>query len=317
MTQSLHGKTALVTGSTSGIGLEIAKELLARGANVMFNGVFGNNAEARAKFNETFEALQGQYPLQQLRFSETDVTDPKAVEAMVAETAEQLGKGRIDVLVNNAGIQRQFSIENLSVEHWNAVINTNLNSVFYTTKAALPFMKRYGKGFGQIVNISSVHGQVGSPERAAYCSAKHGVEAFTKVSAMEFAEHGIRANTVDPAFVNTELALAPLVGMAEKLQEESGGALSYDEAYKKVTATRLENQGGEWLDVGVVARTVADLADFTDKRETAESIDLGLGYIQKALSNPGHGAYFDKQRPAAVAKLNEQVQALGQGQAVA
>jgi len=192
---SLKGKVALVTGSTSGIGLGIARALAAAGADVVING-FGDAAAIeteRAGIESTFgvKAL----------YHGADITKAEAVNAMVAETQAKLGS--LDILVNNAGIQFVANVEDFPDEKWNAVIATNMTGVFLGMKAAIPAMKK--KGWGRIVNIASAHGLVASAGKVAYVAAKHGVLGMTKVAAIETANDGITVNAICPGWVKTPL----------------------------------------------------------------------------------------------------------------
>lgn len=187
----LHGKTALVTGSTSGIGLGIAKALAAQGANVVLNGfgdVDGPTAEVAALGVK-------------VGYHGADMSKPSEIEAMVryAETTF----GGVDILVNNAGIQHVSRIENFPIERWDAIIAINLSSAFHATRIALPGMQ--AKKWGRIINVASVHGLVGSAEKSAYVAAKHGVVGLTKVTALENATSGITCNAICPGWVLTPL----------------------------------------------------------------------------------------------------------------
>ncbi len=169
----LKNKTALVTGSTSGIGLGIAKALARQGANIMLNG-FGNVEAAQAEV-----AAFGT----RVSYHGADMSQPEQIEAMMAAAASEFG--RVDILVNNAGIQHVAPVDEFPLERWNAIIAINLSSTFHTTRLALPAMK--AANWGRIINVASVHGLVGSAGKAAYVAAKHGVVGLTKVTALETA----------------------------------------------------------------------------------------------------------------------------------
>ena len=183
--QLLKGKRALVTGSTSGIGLAIARSLAAEGAEVVLNG-FGDEAKIAALCAELGATHSG-----------ADLTDVAQIEAMMAEA------GEIDILVNNAGMQHVAPVEDFPVEKWDTIIALNLTAAFHITRLAVPGMKR--KGWGRIINTASAHSKVASPFKSAYNSAKHGLDGFTKTVALELAEHGVTANCISPGYVWTPL----------------------------------------------------------------------------------------------------------------
>jgi len=202
----LKGKVAVVTGSTSGIGLGIATAFAAQGASVVLNG-FGD-AQAIEK---TRSALASQHGVQVI-YDAADLSSGEAVRALVARTVRELG--RIDIIVNNAGIQHTALIEDFPTEKWDAIIALNLSAVFHGTAAALPHMKK--QGWGRIINIASAHGLVGSANKSAYVAAKHGVVGLTKVTALETAGQGITANAICPGWVRTELVEKQISVLAEK-----------------------------------------------------------------------------------------------------
>jgi 3-hydroxybutyrate dehydrogenase len=210
----LKGKTALVTGSTSGIGLAIARAMAAAGADVMLNG-FGEAAVIE-KERSGIEAAFGI----KARYSSADMSKPGEIAAMVAETEKEFGK--LDILVNNAGIQHVANIEDFPTEKWDAVIAINLSSSFHTIRAAVPGMKR--RKWGRIVNIASAHGLVASGQKAAYVAAKHGLVGLTKVVAIEAANDGITCNAICPGWV-----LTPLVAKQIEARAKENGQ-SFEEA---------------------------------------------------------------------------------------
>ena len=185
----LQGKVALVTGSTSGIGLAIARALAAEGAKLMING-FGEAADIQRECNELGAIHDG-----------ADMSDPAAIERMMERCAGELGP--VDILVNNAGIQHVSPVESFPVDKWNAILAINLSAVFHTTRLALPSMK--AKGWGRIVNTASAHSLVASPNKSAYVAAKHGVAGFTKTIALEAARDGVTVNCISPGYVWTPL----------------------------------------------------------------------------------------------------------------
>jgi 3-hydroxybutyrate dehydrogenase len=189
------GKTALVTGSTSGIGLGIAQTLAAQGANLILNG-FGEPAEI-----ERLRAGLAERHGVTVRYDPADMSRPEAIEAMMGRALAEFGA--VDLLINNAGIQHVAPVDEFPVDSWYAILAINLSATFHTVRLALPAMKR--KGFGRIVNIASAHALVASPYKSAYVTAKHGVAGFTKTVALEVAEVGITVNAVCPGYVLTPL----------------------------------------------------------------------------------------------------------------
>ncbi|MDQ3447375.1 MAG: 3-hydroxybutyrate dehydrogenase [Pseudomonadota bacterium] len=188
-------KTALVTGSTSGIGLAIATELASRGMSLMLNG-FGDSADIEALRSDLARA----HGIDVL-YDSADMSRQEAIEAMMRRATDHFGG--IDVLVNNAGIQHVAPVDEFPVDKWNAILAINLTAAFHTTRLALPHMKF--NGWGRIVNIASAHALVASPYKSAYVAAKHGIAGFTKTVALEVAEIGITANAVCPGYVLTPL----------------------------------------------------------------------------------------------------------------
>lgn len=188
-------RSAIVTGSTSGIGLGIAEAFCAAGMNVMLNG-FGN-AQAidtrRAALAERHDVLVG--------YHGADMSQPEQIESLVSNAREQIGP--IDVLVNNAGIQFVSPVEEFPCEKWDAIIAINLSSAFHTTRLVLGEMK--SRGWGRIINIASAHGLVASPFKSAYVAAKHGMVGLTRSVALEAAEHGVTVNAICPGYVRTPL----------------------------------------------------------------------------------------------------------------
>lgn len=191
----LEGKTALVTGSTSGIGLGIARKLAGQKANIVLNG-FGEQAEIE-KIQKEFSDI---YKVKTI-FCPADISRPEDIKKMFQDIEKNFGG--VDILVNNAGIQYVAPIEEFPDEKWNAIIATNLSSCFFTIKNALPHMRK--KNWGRIINIASAHGLVGSAQKSAYVAAKHGVMGLTKVTALETAETFITCNSICPGFVLTPL----------------------------------------------------------------------------------------------------------------
>jgi 3-hydroxybutyrate dehydrogenase len=191
----LKGKTALVTGSTSGIGLAIARALAGEGANLVING-FGDAGEIE-KMRGALEAASGGRAL----YSPADLTRADPIEAMMAEALEAFGS--VDILVNNAGMQHVAPVDEFPVDKWDLIIALNLTAAFHTTRLALPGMKE--QGWGRVVNTASAHSLIASPNKSAYVAAKHGIAGFTKAVALETAQKGITANCISPGYVWTQL----------------------------------------------------------------------------------------------------------------
>lgn len=192
---TLTGKTALITGSTSGIGLAYAKVLAGEGANVVING-FGDAAAIETE-RQALEAASGAKAL----YSGHDLTKVDQIEAMMAEAAATFGG--VDILINNAGTQHVAPVEEFPVEKWDLIIALNLTSAFHTTRLAVPYMK--GKKWGRIIQTASAHSLTASPFKSAYVTAKHGLAGFTKTVALELATFGVTANCISPGYVWTPL----------------------------------------------------------------------------------------------------------------
>jgi len=191
----MANRTALVTGSTSGIGEGVARALAAAGCDVVLNG-FGD-AEAIEALRSSIESDHKVKCL----YTGADMTRPADVEAMFASVREKLGP--VDILVNNAGVQHVAPVEDFPVDKWNLIINLNLSAAFHTTRLVFPDMK--ARKWGRIVSIASAHALVASPFKSAYVAAKHGLLGFTKSTALEGAQHGIRVNAICPGYVRTGL----------------------------------------------------------------------------------------------------------------
>ncbi|MGM5031253.1 3-hydroxybutyrate dehydrogenase [Tardiphaga sp. 803_E3_N1_3] len=191
----LSGKSAIITGSTSGIGLGIARGLAASGVNIVLSG-FGDANEIEAIRSEIADSHQIR-----VLYSGANMADGNDIAAMMAQAEQEFGG--VDILVNNAGIQYVAPLEEFPVEKWDAIVAINLSSAFHTTRLAIPHMK--AKSWGRIVNIASAHALVASPFKSAYVAAKHGIAGLTKTAALEVAEHGITVNAVCPGYVMTPL----------------------------------------------------------------------------------------------------------------
>ena len=191
----LNGKTALVTGSTSGIGFAIAEALASAQCNVIING-FAEDADAQAMLQQ----LTTTYGIQ-CHYSPADLSDPDQIQALVSEANDMFG--RVDILVNNAGIQHVSPIESFPLATWNQILAVNLTSAFLCIQHVLPAMREVG--WGRIINVSSIHGMVASPYKSAYIAAKHGMIGLTKTVALETAQQGITCNAICPGYVMTPL----------------------------------------------------------------------------------------------------------------
>ncbi|MEJ6475665.1 3-hydroxybutyrate dehydrogenase [Pseudoalteromonas piscicida] len=204
--KQLSGKTALITGSTSGIGLATAHVLAQHGANIVLHGLVADEeGQAMAKEFESSYGIQAM-------FDGANLAQPEAISALMDSAIRTMGA--VDILVNNAGIQHTETLEAFPEEKWQAIIAINLSAVFFTMQKAIPTMKQ--KGWGRIINVASVHGLVASLKKSAYCAAKHGVVGVTKVAALENAEYGITANSICPGWVDTPLISAQIQDFADK-----------------------------------------------------------------------------------------------------
>ena len=191
---ALKGKTVIITGSTSGIGLGIAHGFAVQGANIVING-FGDTDE----INKIVNLIKNEGVL--CSYNKADMKKPKEITAMVEEAKKKFGS--VDILVNNAGIQHVSSVEEFPEDKWNDIIAINMSSAFHATKAVIPFMKE--QGWGRIINIASAHGLIASPFKSAYVTAKHGMLGFNKTIALEVAQNNITSNAICPGYVLTPL----------------------------------------------------------------------------------------------------------------
>jgi 3-hydroxybutyrate dehydrogenase len=218
MNRQLAGKTALITGSTSGIGKAIAERFAAEGANIVLNG-FGE-AQAIERQRAELERAHGV----RAAHNGADMTQPAQIAAMVEEAVKRFG--RVDILVNNAGIQHVAPVDEFPIDKWDQIIAINLSSAFHATRAALPSMKR--AKWGRVINMGSIHSLVASPFKTAYVAAKHGLLGFTKAVALEVAEMGITVNAICPGY-----ALTPIVEMQIEDQSKVHG-IPRDEVVRQV-----------------------------------------------------------------------------------
>ena len=257
MKKNLYKKTVIITGSTSGIGLGIAKAFAEKGYNIVFNGLEKNGSEISLK-------IARKYQIDHV-FSEANMLDPRSLRDLVAQSVSHFGT--IDVLINNAGIQHVSPIESFPEEKWNDIININLNSLFYLTKAVWPHMKK--QRFGRIINIASVHGLFASEFKSAYIAAKHGVIGFTKAIALEGAPFNIACNAICPGYVKT-----PLVEMQIADQAKVHN-LSEQDVVSKVLLKKQAVK--EFIPIELIARMALFLAsdEATTITGTAMPVDGG------------------------------------------
>lgn len=220
--QSLKGKTALVTGSTSGIGLGIATELARQGANIVLNG-FGDVSPARGAIADLGV---------QVHYHGADMSKPGEIADMMAYAVREAGG--VDILVNNAGIQHVASIEDFPPERWDAIIAINLSSAFHTTRLAVPDMRT--RNWGRIINIASVHGLVASAQKSAYVAAKHGIVGLTKTVALELAQTGVTCNAICPGWVKTPLVVKQIEDRAQK------GGIDMGQAQRELLSEKQPSQ---------------------------------------------------------------------------
>jgi len=255
---NLKGKTALITGSTSGIGLGIAEGLADAGINIVMNG-FGDADEIEA--NRKAIEDKGVKCI----YNGADMTKPDQIEALVNEAADTFGT--IDILINNAGIQFVSPVEEFPHNKWEAIIAINLSSAFYTSHFTVPLMKK--AGWGRIINIASAHGLVASPYKSAYVAAKHGIVGMTKSIALELAEHNITANAICPGYVKTPLVEGQIADTAK------ARGISEEEVINDVLLK------AQWTKKFVTTDQIAQLALFlaSDAAEnitgTSQAIDGG------------------------------------------
>jgi 3-hydroxybutyrate dehydrogenase len=251
----IKGKTALVTGSTSGIGLAMAIGLAKQGANIMVNG-FGEKDAAIAAIKACGVEVE---------YHGADMSKPAEIEDLIKQTEKRFGS--LDILVNNAGIQHTANIEDFPVDRWESIIAINLSSAFYTSHHALPGMKQ--RNWGRIINIASVHGLVGSIQKSAYVAAKHGIVGLTKVTALENAKTGITCNAICPGWV-----LTPLVQKQVDARAEREG-ISNEEAKKALVSEKQPS--GEFVAPEQLAALAVFLCspDASEVRGAAWNMDGG------------------------------------------
>jgi 3-hydroxybutyrate dehydrogenase len=254
-----RNKTALITGSTSGIGLGIAKAMAEQGANIVLNG-FGKSEDIEAA-RKSIESLGVK-----VIYNGADMTKPDQIAAMVEDAIKAFGS--VDILVNNAGIQHVAAVESFPPEKWDAIIAIDLSSSFHTIRAAVPKMRE--KGWGRIVNIASIHALVASPFKSAYVAAKHGLLGLTKVIALETAQNGITVNAICPGYVDTPLVRGQVADTARVR------GITEDEVIKNVML------GPQWtkqfVAIDEIAQTALFLCSDAAKNITGTSIAVDGGW---------------------------------------
>jgi len=256
----LDGKVAVVTGSTSGIGLGIVRALAADGAMIVLNG-FGDPDAIRV----LGQTLGARYDVPAC-YDDADMSDPAAVVNMIERVRRTFGP--VDILVNNAGIQHVAPIEDFPPEKWDAILAINLSAAFHAIRTALPAMKQ--RGFGRIVNVASAHGLIASPFKSAYVAAKHGVVGLTKVVALEAAEYGVTCNAVCPGYVWT-----PLVEQQVKSQAAAHG-ISREDVIR--TIFLAEQPTRRFATVEEIAGTVAFLCSAAAASITGVALPVDGGW---------------------------------------
>lgn len=259
----LKGKSALVTGSTSGIGRAIAQALADQGANVMLNG-FGDAAEIESLRVDLADRSGGA-----ALYSPADMTKPDEIAEMVAQT--EAAFGAVDILVNNAGIQFVSPIEDFPTDKWNRIIAINLTSAFHTTKHVLGGMKT--RGWGRIINLASAHSLVASPYKAAYVAAKHGIAGLTKTVALECAEDGVTVNAVSPGYVLTPLVQAQIPDTAKARN------MTEDEVKREVILAAQPTK--KFVGLDEVAATVVFLCSDAARGTTGANLSIDGGWTAK------------------------------------
>lgn len=259
----LTGKTALITGSTSGIGLGVARKFASMGATLAING-FGDSNEIEQIVNELSQISNAP-----IKYYPTDMADGRAIDAMMIQISNDLGS--VDILVNNAGIQHVSPIESFPTDKWNAILAINLTSAFHTTRSVVSAMK--SRGWGRIINIASAHSLSASPYKSAYVAAKHGIAGLTKTIALETAENGITVNAVSPGYVLTPLVSAQIPDTA------AARGISEEKVVRDVLLAAQPTR--EFVTIEDIAETVAFLCGDAAKGITGTNISMDGGWTAK------------------------------------
>ncbi|MFK7902004.1 MAG: 3-hydroxybutyrate dehydrogenase [Nitratireductor sp.] len=256
-------KIVFITGSTSGIGKAIAKKMAALGHRVIING-FGDASEIEALVEELSDLSS-----QKAAYFGTDMSKAEQIESMFEQIKTEIGS--VDILINNAGIQHVAPIDEFPADKWEAIINLNLSSVFHTTKAVLPHMKKVG--WGRVINIASAHSLAASPFKSAYVAAKHGVAGFTKAAALEVAQDGITVNAISPGYVLTPLVEAQIPDTAKARN------LSEEEVVRDVILAAQPTKA--FIEAEDIAETAAYLCSDAAKGITGSNISMDGGWTAK------------------------------------
>ncbi|MBI1339964.1 3-hydroxybutyrate dehydrogenase [bacterium] len=259
--KTLQGRSAIVTGSTSGIGEGIARALAAAGANVMLNG-FGD-----AKAIEALRSgLQKEHGVK-VGHSGADLTKPDEIEKLVADT--KLAFGTVDIVVNNAGVQHVSPVEEFPVAKWDLIIQLNLTAAFHMTRLTIGDMKT--RKWGRYINIASAHGLVASPFKSAYVAAKHGILGFTKTIALEGAEHGVRTNAICPGYVRTPLVEGQIADTAK------ARGMSEEDVVRNVLLAAQPTK--EFVTVGEVAELALFLCSPSANQINGAALSVDGGWV--------------------------------------
>lgn len=258
-----HGRSAVVTGSTSGIGLAIARSLAKAGYDVVLNGLADE-----ATIEKACGDIKREFKVK-ASFHGANMTRPAEIRDLIEHAVKT--HGSIDVLVNNAGIQHTASVEDFPDEKWDNIIAINLSSSFHTTKGAVPHMRK--KNWGRIINIASVHGLVGSSQKAAYVAAKHGVIGLTKVVALETAETGITCNAICPGWVRTPLVEAQIDALAQK------SGVSKEQAVLDLLTEKQPSK--EFVETSAIGELCVFLCSDAGNQITGASFPIDGGWVAR------------------------------------
>jgi len=257
----LNGKSVVVTGSTSGIGLGIARSFAAEGANIMLNGLGDEKKKEKLR-----AGIEAEFKVKAV-YSAADMTRPAEIADMIGQARRELGS--VDVLINNAGIQYVAPVDEFPPEKWDQIIAVNLTAAFHTTRAAVPMMK--ANRWGRIINIASAHGLIASPFKSAYIAAKHGIVGLTKTVALETAEQGITCNAICPGWVKT-----PLVDKQIDAQA-AAHKMPRDDVIRKVILERQPTK--EFVKIEEVAALAVFLAGDAAASITGASMSIDGGWV--------------------------------------